>query len=128
MKIVRLYIKLGSKQHHIIDLNLFLTIANQEGFAQETSLFIYDLRRHEVVLVRALLVSLGGLLLLIVRDIAAVGLSVFDLVGLFVRTFTGKLALSSSSLRICLVRLICSLVLVSCVGASASQLSPLPLL
>ena len=128
MEIVRLYIKLCSKQYHIIDLDLFFTIANQKGFAQETSLLIYDLRGHEVVLVRALLVSLGGLLLLIVGDIAAVGLSVFDLVGLFVRTFTGMLALSSSSLCICLVRLICSLVLVSCVGASASQLSPLPLL
>ena len=128
MEIVWLYIKLGSKQHHIIDLDLFFTIANKKGFAQETGLLIYDLRWHEVVLVRALLVSLGGLLLLIVRDIAAVGLSVFNLVGLFVRTFTSKLALSSSSLCICLVRLICSLVLVSCVGASASQLSSLPLL
>ena len=128
MEIVWLYIKLGSKQHHIIDLDLFFTIANKKGFAQETGLLIYDLRWHEVVLVRALLVSLGGLLLLIVRDIAAVGLSVFNLVGLFVRTFTSKLALSSSSLCICLVRLIRSLVLVSCVGASAAQLSPLPLL
>ena len=80
------------------------------------------------MLVRTLLVSLGGLLLLVVRDIAAVGLRIFNLVGLFVCTFSSKLALSSSSLCSCLICLSRCLVLVSCVCRSASQLSPLPLL
>ena len=128
MKVVWLYIKLGSKQHHIIDLDLLFTIANQESFTQETGLLIYDLRGHKVMLVRTLLVSLGGLLLLVVRDIAAIGLSIFNLVSLIVCTFSGKLALSSSSLCSCLICLSSCLVLVWCVGSSASQLSPLPLL
>ena len=130
MEVVRFYIELGSEQHHIVDFDLFFTVANQEGFAQKAGLFVYYLRGHEVVLVGALLVSLGGLLLLVVGDIAAVRLCVFDLISLFVDTISicGSLALRPSSLSIRLVRLIRSWVLVGCVGATASQLTPLPFL
>lgn len=79
MQVVGFYVKFCPEQYDIIDFNFFFTVANEECFTQKARLLVHDLRRHQVVVVAALLGCLGCFLLLVVRHVAAVGLRVLNL-------------------------------------------------
>lgn len=80
MQIVRFDVKFGPEEHYVVDLDLLFAVADQESFGKKAGLVIDDLSRHQVVVVGALLAGLGGLVLLVVAHVAAVGLRVLDMV------------------------------------------------
>ena len=58
VQVVRFDVKLGPEEHNVIDFDLLLAIADQEGLGQEAGLVVDDLRRHQIVVVWALLAGL----------------------------------------------------------------------
>ena len=69
LEVVWLNIDLRSEKNDIIDFNLLLTVSNEECLGHEACLFIYNLGRHQIMMVWSVLLGSYCLLLLVVRNV-----------------------------------------------------------
>ena len=80
MQIVRFDVKFGPEKHYVVYLDFLFAVADQESLGKKAGLVVDDLSWHQVVVVGGLLTGLGRLVLLVVADVAAIGLRVLDMV------------------------------------------------